>query len=1167
MAPSNALCIVQSEISLLSTALRCHTRIVFRGHQDELRSPLYKSFLQLKSILNGVSSLNEIEPLVYLTPFLEVIRSEDTTGPITGLALTAVDKFLSYGLLELPDPDYADASLSGPGSRKSVAMAAEAIADSGTQARFVGTERSSDEVVLMKVLHLLRTLLLVPAGSLVSDRVVREILQSCFRICFEPKLSELLRRTAELCLASIIQLFFSRLPSLIATSLYQQQIETGMKFGESSSAIDESSVHTTVETNTVCTLSWQSDHTGVAVDQEPKTATVEAKPHPGPVPLNSLCTTSVLNGHLSTEDLSDEITALSPEPNPSTPSCHTQETALDDGSDKQGPSNDETCLRSSIKLFLKFRSPTIVFVHLEKLIFTTIDDFNGGLKIIESVTALDTSIAQPRPYGLPAVHDLLHYLISLLTPERNADGIISVSLGLVTIALETGADAISNCPSLLQLVQGDLTKHLLLLLYSDRVWQFAATLRVCFMLFESMRKHLKLQMEVYLQRLTAICSPDNESTSYERREVALDSVVRLFLVPGLATELYVNYDCDPYCSNLFEDIAKMLAKNAYPVDRLMGTHLLALDALLAVLNTIGTQCVTMTPSGTRESSDLNNSRGTTDALRHVRTRLNRHPTDKSRLPSREQLTAAKETKKILILGSEQFNSKPKRGIEFLQHYRVLHSPLDPTELAHFLRENPRLDKRMIGEYLSDRKNGEVLGAYVRQFNFKGVQIDEALRVYLEAFRLPGEAPLIQRIMEHFAEHWYYANNEPFADVDSAFTLAYAILMLNTDQHNPNSKKQNAPMTASDFRKNLSGMNGTGDFDPKLLDAIYRNIHKNEIVMPSEQTGLVRENYLWKCLLRRAATNQADFIHVQTGALDPELFDIIWGPTVSALSFIFDKTLDPAVQIKAVDGFIRCAAIAAHHGMSDVLDNLVISLCKFTTLLTLGENPSTLSVSLGRNNKALLALRLVFALSANHADILRYGWHSLLDCLLQLFRASLLPDELVEAEDFVSPSRRVRLTTRGCAPVIDAKSRGGKGRGNAAGGSNREVSVFSSFYQYLTTGSAWTGSNDEDDADEEDLHDQYYEQSRQPQCSSANRGVPDSVGASVEWPGRRLEQFSASYWASIGSAATSGSQLDDASATRVAVDTVAQCAIAQLIKDTKFLVDASLIELIKVNPII
>lgn len=45
------------------------------------------------------TDLNEIEPNAFLSPFLDVIRSEDTTGPITGLALTSVNKFLSYGLL------------------------------------------------------------------------------------------------------------------------------------------------------------------------------------------------------------------------------------------------------------------------------------------------------------------------------------------------------------------------------------------------------------------------------------------------------------------------------------------------------------------------------------------------------------------------------------------------------------------------------------------------------------------------------------------------------------------------------------------------------------------------------------------------------------------------------------------------------------------------------------------------------------------------------------------------------------------------------------------------------------------------------------------------------------------------------------------------------------
>lgn len=46
-----------------------------------------------------LSDLDEVTPNEFLTPFLAVIRSEETTGPITGLALTSVDKFLSYGLI------------------------------------------------------------------------------------------------------------------------------------------------------------------------------------------------------------------------------------------------------------------------------------------------------------------------------------------------------------------------------------------------------------------------------------------------------------------------------------------------------------------------------------------------------------------------------------------------------------------------------------------------------------------------------------------------------------------------------------------------------------------------------------------------------------------------------------------------------------------------------------------------------------------------------------------------------------------------------------------------------------------------------------------------------------------------------------------------------------
>lgn len=48
-------------------------------------------------------------------------------------------------------------------------------------------------------------------------------------------------------------------------------------------------------------------------------------------------------------------------------------------------------------------------------------------------------------------------------------------------------------------------------------------------------------------------------------------------------------------------------------------------------------------------------------------------------------------------------------------------------------------------------------------------------------------------------------------------------MLNVDQHNHNVKRQNIPMTAEDFKKNLKKINGGADFDQDMLDEIYTAI--------------------------------------------------------------------------------------------------------------------------------------------------------------------------------------------------------------------------------------------------------------------------------------------------------------------------------------------------------
>mgnify|MGYP001793579478 CR=1 FL=1 len=48
-----------------------------------------------------------------------------------------------------------------------------------------------------------------------------------------------------------------------------------------------------------------------------------------------------------------------------------------------------------------------------------------------------------------------------------------------------------------------------------------------------------------------------------------------------------------------------------------------------------------------------------------------------------------------------------------------------------------------------------------------------------------------------------------------------------------------------FKKNLKGVNGGADFDQEMLQQIFDAIHGDEIVLPEERTGLVKEIYTWK----------------------------------------------------------------------------------------------------------------------------------------------------------------------------------------------------------------------------------------------------------------------------------------------------------------------------------
>lgn len=97
-----------------------------------------------------------------------------------------------------------------------------------------------------------------------------------------------------------------------------------------------------------------------------------------------------------------------------------------------------------------------------------------------------------------------------------------------------------------------------------------------------------------------------------------------------------------------------------------------------------------------------------------------------------------------------------------------------------------LSKQEIGEYLGepDEFNQAVMAEWLRMDNYSGLGFDDALRMFLAGFKLPGEAQKIDRFMEAFSAEYFRANPGVFNEQDTAYTLAFSVIMLNTDHFNP-----------------------------------------------------------------------------------------------------------------------------------------------------------------------------------------------------------------------------------------------------------------------------------------------------------------------------------------------------------------------------------------------
>uniref|UniRef100_A0A8C8DL40 Pleckstrin and Sec7 domain containing n=1 Tax=Oryzias sinensis TaxID=183150 RepID=A0A8C8DL40_9TELE len=135
-----------------------------------------------------------------------------------------------------------------------------------------------------------------------------------------------------------------------------------------------------------------------------------------------------------------------------------------------------------------------------------------------------------------------------------------------------------------------------------------------------------------------------------------------------------------------------------------------------------------------------------------------------------------------------------------------------SDVARHLGKNNEFSQLVAEEYLSC-------------FNFKGLTIDQALRLFLSHFALMGETQERERVLAHFSRRYKHCNPESLSTEDSIHTLTCAIMLLNTDLHGNNVGKR---MSCTQFISNLEGLNDGKDFPKELLKILYTSIKTEKL---------------------------------------------------------------------------------------------------------------------------------------------------------------------------------------------------------------------------------------------------------------------------------------------------------------------------------------------------
>ncbi|KAG5060781.1 hypothetical protein JHK87_001810 [Glycine soja] len=605
------------------------------------------------------------------------------------------------------------------------------------------------------------------------------------------------------------------------------------------------------------------------------------------------------------------------------------------------------------------------------------------------------------------------------------------------------------------------------------------------------RAGLKAEIGVFFPMIVLRVLENVSQPNFQQKMTVLRFLDKLCVDSQILVDIFINYDCDVNSSNIFERMVNGLLKTAQGVPPGVMTTLLppqeatlkleAMKSLVAVLKSMGDwmnkQLRIPDPHSAKKVEATDNSpesggftmvNGNGEDPVDGSDSQSEVSNDASDVSNIEQRRAYKLE---LQEGISLFNRKPKKGIEFLINANKVGD--SPEEIAAFLKDASGLNKTLIGDYLGEREelSLKVMHAYVDSFNFQGMEFDEAIRVFLQGFRLPGEAQKIDRIMEKFAERYCKCNPKAFSSADTAYVLAYSVIMLNTDAHNPMVKNK---MSADDFIRNNRGIDDGKDLPEEYLRALFERISRNEIKMkendvapqqkqavnPNRLSGLdsilnivIRKRgegnmetsddlirHMQEQFKEKARKSESYHIYWYLSALymilvhlkcDGSIYyaatdvvilrfmiEVCWAPMLAAFSVPLDRSDDEVVISLCLEGFRYAIHVTSVMSMKTHRDAFVTSLAKFTSL----HSPADIK------QKNVDAIKAIVVIADEDGNYLQEAWEHILTCVSRFEHLHLLGEGAPpDATFFAFPQNDSEKTKPAKSTILPVLKKKGPGR--------------------------------------------------------------------------------------------------------------------------------------------